>query len=63
MNIKIMISLALILVCLSMVQAQLGAQLGKLGKLRPCGGRDNIVDCTCEDGETYSGLADIKVRI
>jgi len=27
---------------------------------KPCGGKDNITECTCEDGEKYSTKKDLK---
>ena len=30
------------------------------GKRSPCGGKDNIVNCACEDGEIYDNVKDLK---
>merc|ERR1719288_646209 len=66
MNVKIIICLALVFICLNEAVAQIAEPLPlpyddtglfgleRKGKgLRPCGGKDNIKECTCEDGETY----------
>merc|ERR1712168_1184826 len=52
MNVKIIICLALVFVCLKEVAAR--------RKGKPCDGKDNIDECQCEDGETYSGFDEVK---
>jgi len=50
MNVKIIICLALVFICLN----EAVAQKGKKGKgMMPCGAKDNVEECTCEDGVTY----------
>ena len=50
MNVKIIFCLALVFICLN----EAVAQKGKKGKgMMPCGAKDNVEECTCEDGVTY----------
>ena len=52
--------MALVLACLSEAIPQSGGRRGGgRGKPKPCDSKENIDECTCEDGETYSGR-DIK---
>ena len=66
MNIKIIISLALVFICLSEAVAQRrgGGRRGPggRGKPKPCQEKENIDTCTCEDGQTYSGFEEVKAN-
>ena len=63
MNIKIIICLALVFLCLNEAAAQRGGGGRRRGggggpgrgKPKPCDDKDKIDSCTCEDGQTYSG--------
>ena len=69
MNVKIILCLALVFICLKQAAAQgrRGGGGGRRGgggpgrgKPKPCDSKDNIESCECEDGETYSGFDDVK---
>ena len=71
MNVKIIITLALMFICLNEAAAQgrrggggPGGRRGGggpgRGKPKPCDRRDNLSECTCEDRETYDSPRDIR---
>merc|ERR1711936_830413 len=69
MNVKIILCLALVFICLKQAAAQgrrgggggrRGGEGPGRGKRKPCDTRDNIESCICEDGETYEGHDEVK---